>query len=149
MGDVATGRAVLRGNCRQSYDVDIRLEIDGEVAENSLDLKNPYFRYGGQAILPPPGQATGETSPSEAYWASTAQPTSYAGITASPLATSFVPANVGLKGAAAAPDIPFPTAAQPFSAASQPFTQGQPAAAAAAAAAFPIHPSQAHGTSDS
>jgi len=33
---------------------------------NCLDLKNPYFRYTGQATGPPPGLNT--VSPSEAYW---------------------------------------------------------------------------------
>ena len=33
---------------------------------NTLDLKNPYFRYTGQPVAPPPGVNT--TSPSEAYW---------------------------------------------------------------------------------
>lgn len=33
---------------------------------NTLDLKNPYFRYTGQPVAPPPG--TSGASPSEAYW---------------------------------------------------------------------------------
>ncbi|KAH7936443.1 hypothetical protein HPB52_023428 [Rhipicephalus sanguineus] len=62
------GRVVLRSNRRQSYDVDIELELEGGVrACNSLDLKNPFFRYTGQPPQPPPG--CHETSPSEAYWA--------------------------------------------------------------------------------
>lgn len=54
---------------RQSYDVTIDLSIEGvENARsvNTLDLKNPYFRYTGQPVVPPPG--TNTTSPSEAYW---------------------------------------------------------------------------------
>lgn len=62
------GRVVLRSNRRQSYDVDIELELEGGIrAANSLDLKNPFFRYTGQPPQPPPG--CHETSPSEAYWA--------------------------------------------------------------------------------
>lgn len=33
---------------------------------NTLDLKNPYFRYTGQPVAPPPGMSN--CSPSEAYW---------------------------------------------------------------------------------
>merc|ERR1712088_187837 len=33
---------------------------------NSLDLKNPYFRYTGVQPPPPPGE--NNQSPSEAYW---------------------------------------------------------------------------------
>lgn len=62
------GRVVLRSNRRQSYDVDIELELEGGIrAANSLDLKNPFFRYTGQPPQPPPG--CHDTSPSEAYWA--------------------------------------------------------------------------------
>ncbi|XP_077549991.1 arginine methyltransferase 4 isoform X1 [Haemaphysalis longicornis] len=62
------GRVVLRSNRRQSYDVDLELELEGGLrATNSLDLKNPFFRYTGQPPQPPPG--CHDTSPSEAYWA--------------------------------------------------------------------------------
>ncbi len=62
------GRVVLSSNKRQSYNVDIELYVEGigTRASNSLDLKNPYFRYTGQAPQPPPG--CNETSPSEQYW---------------------------------------------------------------------------------
>lgn len=37
-----------------------------ESSSNTLDLKNPYFRYTGAAAQPPPG--LNNTSPSESYW---------------------------------------------------------------------------------
>ncbi|KAG0430782.1 hypothetical protein HPB47_022378 [Ixodes persulcatus] len=67
-GQTLGGRVVLRSNRRQSYDVDLELELEGGArACNSLDLKNPFFRYTGQPPQPPPGY--NEASPSEAYWA--------------------------------------------------------------------------------
>lgn len=39
-----------------------------ESSSNTLDLKNPYFRYTGAAVQPPPG--LNNTSPSESYWTS-------------------------------------------------------------------------------
>ncbi|XP_067122561.1 histone-arginine methyltransferase CARMER isoform X2 [Centruroides vittatus] len=67
-GQTLTGRVVLNSNKRQSYDVEIELCVEGTGtrAFNTLDLKNPFFRYTGQAIQPPPG--CNETSPSESYW---------------------------------------------------------------------------------
>lgn len=54
---------------RQSYDVtiDLRVEGSGLTSSNTLDLKNPYFRYAGQPAQPPPGHSS--ASPSETYWA--------------------------------------------------------------------------------
>ncbi len=63
------GKVILEANPRQSYDVTIDLMIEGfpdTRSSNCLDLKNPYFRYTGQATAPPPGMNT--VSPSEAYW---------------------------------------------------------------------------------
>lgn len=63
------GKVTLEANPRQSYDVTIDLMIEGfpdTRSTNCLDLKNPYFRYTGQATAPPPGMNT--VSPSEAYW---------------------------------------------------------------------------------
>lgn len=63
------GKVLLEANPRQSYDVTIDLMIEGfpdTRSTNCLDLKNPYFRYTGQATAPPPGMNT--VSPSEAYW---------------------------------------------------------------------------------
>ena len=68
-GQTMTGRATLIANKRQSYDVTIELRVAGTdiVSTNTLDLKNPYFRYTGAPTTAPPGSNT--QSPSEAYWA--------------------------------------------------------------------------------
>jgi len=66
-GEVMLGKVVLRSNKRQSYDVDIEavVEATGSKAENSLDLKNPFFHYTGQPPQTPAGAHS--TSPSEAH----------------------------------------------------------------------------------
>lgn len=68
-GQTIKGQAVLVANKRQSYDVTISLNIEGTntASSNTLDLKNPYFRYTGAPTQPPHGTTT--QSPSEAYWA--------------------------------------------------------------------------------
>lgn len=70
-GQTLMGKCVLRCNTRQSYDVDIELNIPGtsSKSQNTLDLKNPFFRYTGQQPSPPPG--TNNTSPTDNYWNST------------------------------------------------------------------------------
>ena len=68
-GQIVSGRVILVSNRRQSYNVQIDLQLDdipGSTVSNNLDLKNPYFRYTGQPIQAPPGCNT--TSPSEDYW---------------------------------------------------------------------------------
>ncbi|XP_045481625.1 histone-arginine methyltransferase CARMER isoform X2 [Harmonia axyridis] len=67
-GQVLTGRVVLVANKRQSYDVTIELTVEGtnQCSTNTLDLKNPYFRYTGAPVQPPPGVSN--VSPSENYW---------------------------------------------------------------------------------
>jgi len=67
-GQVLTGRVLMVANTKQSYDVTIECMIMGTTTKstNSLDLKNPYFRYTGVQPPPPPGENT--SSPSEAYW---------------------------------------------------------------------------------
>lgn len=59
-------RVLMIANMKQSYDVSIECKIVGTAIEsqNTLDLKNPYFRYTG---VQPPGeiaQASGD-----GYWA--------------------------------------------------------------------------------
>jgi len=68
-GQVLTGRVLMVANMKQSYDVTIECKIMGTStqSQNTLDLKNPYFRYTGVQPQPPPGENSG--SPSEAYWA--------------------------------------------------------------------------------
>ena len=53
---------------RQSYDVEISIGIDGTNVEsrNTLDLKNPYFRYTGSQAPAPAGSNT--VSPTDLYW---------------------------------------------------------------------------------
>uniref|UniRef100_A0A336LVA9 Histone-arginine methyltransferase CARMER n=1 Tax=Culicoides sonorensis TaxID=179676 RepID=A0A336LVA9_CULSO len=67
-GQLLTGYLTLAANKRQSYDVTFNLKLEGTNIEssNTLDLKNPYFRYTGAAVPAPPG--TNNTSPSENYW---------------------------------------------------------------------------------
>merc|ERR1739838_1188994 len=66
-GETMVGKVVLRSNMRQSYDVDIEavVEATGCKAENTLDLKNPFFHYTGQPPQTPAGAH--QSSPSEAH----------------------------------------------------------------------------------
>merc|ERR1719319_1675478 len=67
-GQLMTGRVLMVANAKQSYDLTIECKIEGTstMSTNTLDLKNPYFRYTGVQPAPPPGNLT--SSPSEAYW---------------------------------------------------------------------------------
>jgi len=68
-GQLLTGKVLMVANAKQSYDLTIECRIEGTttVSTNTLDLKNPYFRYTGVAPAPPPGNT--HSSPSEDYWA--------------------------------------------------------------------------------
>lgn len=60
------GKLQLKSNKKQSYDVTIMLTVEGssQVFSNTLDLKNPYFRYNGQPVVPP---GNFHESPTEYY----------------------------------------------------------------------------------
>uniref|UniRef100_A0A8C4X196 Histone-arginine methyltransferase CARM1 n=1 Tax=Eptatretus burgeri TaxID=7764 RepID=A0A8C4X196_EPTBU len=67
-GDTLSGSVLLVANKRQSYDIDIVAIVDqtGSRSRNTLDLKNPFFRYSGTSPTPPPGSQY--SSPSENLW---------------------------------------------------------------------------------
>jgi len=67
-GQKLKGRVELISNKRQSYDVYLELETDEGKITNTLDLKNPYFRYTGQPPQPPPGHHNTTTAPSDKIW---------------------------------------------------------------------------------
>ncbi|KAL3319833.1 Ecto-ADP-ribosyltransferase 4 [Cichlidogyrus casuarinus] len=64
---VLSGMVRMRAHSRQSYDVDIELVIPGTTSKisNTIDLKNPHFRYTGYPTAPPPGSHS--KSPTDAY----------------------------------------------------------------------------------
>ncbi|XP_073228080.1 histone-arginine methyltransferase CARMER-like [Porites lutea] len=68
VGQSLSGKVLLISNRRQSYDVEIEVSVDGTniKSTNSLDLKNPYFRYTGSQTVVPAG--TNTVSPTELYW---------------------------------------------------------------------------------
>ncbi|ELU16220.1 hypothetical protein CAPTEDRAFT_179627 [Capitella teleta] len=67
-GQTLAGKVHLISNSRQSYDVEMELQVPGTSLSSSttLDLKNPFFRYTGQQPIAPPG--TNQVSPSDQYW---------------------------------------------------------------------------------
>merc|ERR1712025_1083234 len=68
-GQLLTGKVLMVANAKQSYDLTFECKIEGTntISTNTLDLKNPYFRYTGVTPAPPPGNT--HSSPSEDYWA--------------------------------------------------------------------------------
>lgn len=67
-GQTIKGYAILHSNRKQSYDVEMYLEIEGTniSSKNFLDLKNPYFRFPSQSSQPVAGQ--NHESPTDQYW---------------------------------------------------------------------------------
>ncbi|VDN06765.1 unnamed protein product [Thelazia callipaeda] len=54
-GQIVRGAIEMIANERQSYDVNIWAEAGSYRVSNTLDLKNPLFRYTGTAVIPPTG----------------------------------------------------------------------------------------------
>ncbi|CAD5210496.1 unnamed protein product [Bursaphelenchus okinawaensis] len=44
-GEKAVGRLLMEANQRLSYDIELTVQINGQCRRNTLDLKNPHFRY--------------------------------------------------------------------------------------------------------
>ncbi|XP_020897476.1 histone-arginine methyltransferase CARMER [Exaiptasia diaphana] len=70
-GQTITGTVLLISNTRQSYDVELDLGLEGTTirSKNTVDLKNPYFRYTGSTPQPPAGY--NNESPTDVYWSLT------------------------------------------------------------------------------
>uniref|UniRef100_A0A914MJ05 type I protein arginine methyltransferase n=1 Tax=Meloidogyne incognita TaxID=6306 RepID=A0A914MJ05_MELIC len=59
IGQLVTGKLLMLANDKQSYDLDLEIEVGDKRQQNELDLKMPHFRYNGQPVSqPPPGNST-------------------------------------------------------------------------------------------
>ncbi|KAK3735416.1 hypothetical protein QZH41_016866 [Actinostola sp. cb2023] len=67
-GQIVTGTVLLMSNTRQSYDVELEVGLEGTTirSKNTVDLKNPYFRYTGST--PPSPAGYNNESPTDLYW---------------------------------------------------------------------------------
>ncbi|CAH8648674.1 unnamed protein product [Dicrocoelium dendriticum] len=67
-GQILNGHVAMRANTRQSYDVRTELIVPGCQTKitNTLDLKNPHFRYNSYPPAPPP--FSHNRSPTEVYY---------------------------------------------------------------------------------
>ncbi|VDN59509.1 unnamed protein product [Dracunculus medinensis] len=55
IGQTVNGCLSMVANERQSYDIVLTAEVGTMLAHNTLDLKNPFFRYTAAAVIPPAG----------------------------------------------------------------------------------------------
>nr|CAD2182798.1 unnamed protein product [Meloidogyne enterolobii] len=59
IGQLVIGKLLMLANDKQSYDLDLEIEVGDKRQQNKLDLKMPHFRYNGQPVSqPPPGNST-------------------------------------------------------------------------------------------
>ncbi|CAK5029804.1 unnamed protein product [Meloidogyne enterolobii] len=59
IGQLVIGKLLMLANDKQSYDLDLEIEVGDKRQQNRLDLKMPHFRYNGQPVSqPPPGNST-------------------------------------------------------------------------------------------
>lgn len=76
-GQKLSGKVFMKANQKQSYDItlEMRNETSGDTTTNTLDLKNPYFRYTGYGTASDliPGADTGATGPTDVHWGQQAE----------------------------------------------------------------------------